>query len=315
MSRHEKTWAIVLAGGDGTRLARLTEALHCRPTPKQFASLTGGESMLQETLRRIEPLVPPERTIVVIARHHLPWIRAQLDLRAGHRLFVQPEGRGTGIAILAALRWISLLDPDAGVLIFPSDHHVAVEVRFRGAIAAAQYTSRTTDRLTLVGVVPDGPDPDYGWIVPGRPLELAPFGGRALDGFIEKPSPELARHLHAAGALWNTFIMAAPARVLTAHARRCLPEQSALLDRLDLASFAPGSGELAPLYERLVGADFSRDVLQHAPELAVVAMEGTGWSDWGTPDRVLATLAGTPHEPILRAHLGGPGRNVACSAA
>jgi mannose-1-phosphate guanylyltransferase len=298
-----ETWAIVLAGGDGTRLAHLTEALHRRPTPKQFAAITGGDSMLQATLRRTAVLAPPERTVIVVGRHHLPWVRQQVDPGRGFRLLVQPAGRGTAVAILAALHWISLLDRDADVIVFPSDHHVSSDVRFCEAVAGAQQASRDTGLLTLVGVVPDGPDADYGWIVPGTELERTFATGQRLDHFVEKPGIELAADLFARGALWNTFIMTGAARTFWRHAERHLPVQTALLERLDLFSFAPGSVELEDTYHQLPAADFSGDVLQRASDLAVVPMVEAGWSDWGTPDRVLTTLSGTPYEDVVRRSL------------
>ena len=77
-NRGDRTWAIVLAGGEGTRLAALTQAVHGEPTPKQFATLGGERSMLQMTLERLSRLVHPRNVVVVVCRSHLPWVRAQL---------------------------------------------------------------------------------------------------------------------------------------------------------------------------------------------------------------------------------------------
>ena len=295
----ERTWAIVLAGGDGTRLAALTEAVHGRAVPKQFATVAGDRSMVQATLDRVARIVSPERTVIVIGPAHLPWAREQLGAYAGTTL-VQPASRGTATAILYALAWIRLHDRDANVIVFPSDHHVENIPRFVDAVRAAREASAELGQLAVVGVEPEVCDPDYGWIVAGS--AVAP-SCCSLACFVEKPDAEAARRLHACGGLWNTFILAAPVARFAELARRHLPEHARRFDALDRFSFAPGTPDLEQLYAAIEPADFSKHVLEPASGLLVVPMQGSGWSDWGTPDRVLASVQGTPAETLLRARL------------
>lgn len=285
--RRRQTWAIVLAGGEGTRLANLTAALHGRPTPKQFAMIGGRRSMLQDTLRRLAPIVPAKRTLVVIGRGHVPWIRTQLCGPRAPLTLVQPASRGTATAIALALQWIRLRDPDADILISPSDHHVAAVDSYRSAVRHACDAAHDSGRVTLVGVKPEYDDPDFGWIVEGA---RAPNGSRALERFVEKPDAVTARSLRASGALWNTFLLAGPATTLWSLINRNLPAHARELAALDCLSFAPGSPDLDRSFDQLAAADFSRDVLQHASDLGVVTMADSGWDDWGTPDRVLRSL-------------------------
>jgi mannose-1-phosphate guanylyltransferase len=300
---HGNTWAVVLAGGDGTRLATLTEALHSRPIPKQFACIAGRESLLQSTLRRVACVVPSRRTVVVVGRSHLSWARTQLGPRRGVSLLVQPSNLGTAAGLLYALSWIRHRDPLAHILMFPSDHHIQHLEPFTRAVRDAEDVSRASGVLTLIGVAPDVADADYGWIIPGTALPRAPARARELRGFIEKPDPEHAARLRAGGALWNTFILAAPATELWRLARQHVPVHAAAFEGLDRFSFSVGSSEIDEVYQQLPSADFSRHVLQVADRLAVVPMAGTGWSDWGTPQRVLASLRGTPAEAAIRARL------------
>ncbi len=302
----ERTWAIVLAGGDGTRLAELTEALHGRPVPKQFATVAGDRSMLQATLDRVARIVPARRTVIVVGRAHLAWARAQLAEYEGTTL-VQPASRGTATAILFALTWIRLHDREAHALVFPSDHHVGDVPRFVDAVRTAGRTSCELGRLAVLGVAPELSDPDYGWIIAGPPVAPACC---SLECFVEKPGAETARRLHARGGLWNTFILAAPAQLVAELARRHLPDHARRFDILDRFSFAPGAPDLDELYAAIEPADFSKHVLEPACDLLVVPMHGTGWSDWGTPDRVLASLEGTPAGPLLRARLDAAVRRM-----
>jgi len=297
-----RTWAIILAGGDGTRLARLTQAIHGRPTPKQFATLVGGRSLLQATLTRLEHVVPRHRLVVVVGRPHLPWARVQLRDHADVNVLVQPASRGTATAILYALRWIRLQAPDAQVLVSPSDHHIDQLSPFLAAIDAGIDASQTLGRLVLLGVKPTEPDPDYGWIVGGASQDPT-CSAVGVERFVEKPSAELAAKLFHLGALWNTFLFTAPAAVLVELARAHLPEHARRFDELDRLAFVPGTADVETLFGALEAADYSRQVLQAAAGLSVVAMPDTGWSDWGTPARVLTSLRGTVDGAALRRHL------------
>ncbi|MCC6622272.1 MAG: NTP transferase domain-containing protein [Deltaproteobacteria bacterium] len=281
------TWAIVLAGGEGTRLASLTRALHGEPTPKQFARIRcDGDSLLEATLRRLATLVPARRTVVVIGPAHVRWAREQLRGRRAIHLLVQPQSIGTTAAILFALAWIRAHARQPLVLVMPSDHHVRRLAPFRVAIRAAARTSRATGRLTLLGVVPDSADSEYGWIVPGAAIDDLP--AQLVAAFVEKPAVAHAAELRRQGALWSSFIFAAPAHELRDLARRWAPDCARAFDRLDVFSFAVGNSELADTFARLADCDFSRTVLQQASSCAVVRLAGAGWSDWGTPERVRA---------------------------
>lgn len=288
-----RTWAIILAGGDGTRLSSLTHALHREPTPKQFASIDGERSMLQATILRTARMVPFESIVVVIGPTHLRWALPQLAPFPDVALLVQPESLGTAPAILYGLAAIRTFDPDADVLILPSDHHVASPGALVAALEEARAAARELDRVVLLGVCPELPDADYGWIVAGSPIAQ---NVRALDRFVEKPDRATADELFRAGALWNTFIMCAPLSTLDRLGQATLPLHAARF--ADLATRKVG---ISDAFRDLPAADFSCDVLQRARDLAVVPLIGAGWSDWGTPARVLSALRGTPAERRLRA--------------
>lgn len=288
-------WAIVLAGGDGTRLASLTTALYGRPLPKQFAAIDGPRSMLQATLGRVEQVVARDRIVVIVGPAYVELARSQLHAFPGATLLVQPASLGTAIAILYGLAWVRAHDREADVVVFPSDHHVADERGFVAAAAAAATACQRLDQLVLIGTTPDSADPEYGWIVPGaeRGSELY-----AVDHFVEKPVQADAEVLLRSGALWNTFVFAAPADTLASLARAHLPATAARFD-----AWAFGDGPITDAFRDSPAADFSRDILQHAPELAVLAMPDVGWNDWGTPGRVLASLRGKPAERYLQARI------------
>jgi mannose-1-phosphate guanylyltransferase len=288
----ERTWALILAGGEGVRLRPLIRQLYKEDLPKQYAVLTGDRSMLGHTLDRVARLVSPERTIVATMASHLRYL--DRDLRSsqdGPHVLAQPQDRGTAAAILSAAHWIQARDPAATMMIFPSDHFVRDETTFiRHAAILSRFVERQPDWLVLLGVCPTGPEPDFGWIQPGERMAAA---GAApifrIRRFVEKPSIESARAFWAAGALWNTFVVAGSVKAFIEAGRECVPR---LEERLGRASAFRGPQEerwaLGQAYALAPAANFSRSVLQMTTKpLAVAQMPDVGWHDLGTPARVL----------------------------
>jgi mannose-1-phosphate guanylyltransferase len=283
-----QTHAIVLAGGEGARLAGLTTTRAGLRVPKQFCSLAGGPTLLRQTLDRAAALVPRERILVVVAEAHRRWWREELADLPQRNVLVQPSNRGTAAGILVGALEVSRRAPAARLLVLPSDHHVGDEAKLRGAFhGALAAIEREPARIALLGVTPDAPDAQYGWIVPG-PATRAGLRGIAL--FVEKPPVERARELLSSGALWSSFLFAARVTTLLDAFERAQPElvRSFLADSSALAARA----DLGELYASLPIRDFSRDVLERIGErLGVIAVPPCGWSDLGTPERVARVLS------------------------
>jgi mannose-1-phosphate guanylyltransferase len=282
---------VVLAGGEGQRLAPLTRALYGTDLPKQFAVLSGERSLLQTTIDRAAALTTLDRILVVVTAHHEQLARTQLAAYPGVDLVVQPRNLDTGPGILLPLVRILARTPNARVVFLPSDHHVSNPAPIARAVSD---TSAATlrDRIALLGVTPTGPEVEYGWIVRGK--RVARTGGFSVRRFHEKPTSTVAEELWRSGGLWNTFISTGPVQVFWELAARHLPAHTTALERYAVA--IDGSDEteaLGAAYHQMAPANFSRDVLSHAEALAVMPVADSGWSDWGSPQRVFASLAGT----------------------
>ncbi len=288
-----RRWSIVLAGGEGVRMQPAIKRWLGRTVPKQYCRFVGTRSLFQHTLDRMMRITSPARTVVVVGRgHREAW--GQIGERDPGMVLVQPRNVDTAPGIFLPLTYIRARDPEGTVVISPSDHFVFPEERFlREALYAVRAAEELTDKVVLLAVRPDGPEPEYGWIKPDR--ELACFGARpvrAVKTFLEKPEPALARLAYASGALWNTFLMAGKVDKFWNLGLRRLPKMMAHFERLGEVIDTPKEAEvLREIYERMPHLNFSRDLLASAPgETAVMEMKGLWWSDWGSPERIVETL-------------------------
>lgn len=289
--RHD--WAIVLAAGEGSRLSRLTTDETGTAVPKQFCSLNGGPSLLDDATTRALKVVHRTRVATVVAAQHRRWWQGAMQAFPAQNTIVQPRNRGTANGILLALLTILRRDPFARFTFLPSDHFVRDEETLAGSLAgAAARLRQRPSEMVLLGISPDEADPELGYIVPrGDARDRA----APVERFVEKPEINLARTLIEAGGVWNSFIFAADGNALLALYRRRFPET---VDDMEtaLARDGDGSGEaIAALYERLREVDFSRHILQGAERhLRVLAVPACGWNDLGTPRRVAATISRLP---------------------
>jgi mannose-1-phosphate guanylyltransferase len=297
----DRIWAIVLAGGQGRRLSSLTRALYGYALPKQFACIEDGRSLLHHTMRRIAPVAAPERTVVIVGRAYGALARRQLMEFPGVDLVMQPADLGTAPGILLPLSRILARNPGATVAVFPCDHHLSRPLPFLSAVAeAGRLASSFPERLTLLAAVPDRPETEYGWIRPGPAIENgAGIDLRHVAEFVEKPDSGTARKLFAEGGLWNTFVIVGKAERLWRLCERCLPDcVGCFRPYADSVGGAHETAVLQNAYRRMPPADFSREVLQRAGGLAVLPVLGSGWTDWGSPERVARTLRG--EDPAAR---------------
>lgn len=298
------TWAIVLAGGAGERLAPLTRALHGKAVPKQFAALLGRTTFFEETLERIAQIARPDRTVVVVPEAHASLARAQAAAWPGVEIVAQPENRGTGPGLLLPLAHVRARDPSARVAIFPADHHIRRNAPFVEAVQRALAASAfAPSGVALVGAAAEAPSTDLGWIVPGE-APAAPDRGVPVVGFVEKPDLPTAWRLLEARALWNTLILAGTASALRRLMARHLPEQTcALLSYTRSLGTTASTARLRRLYADMKPADLSHRVLAVARGLVTVPMIDAGWSDCGTTERLIAALKGTPDLERLKDRL------------
>lgn len=271
-------WAILLAGGEGARVRDLTRDEAGRPAPKQFCRIRGHKTLLERALDRARSVTQDARILPLVQASHAQWWQPGLAGFPPDNVVQEPGNRGTGLAILRGVLRILSRDPEATIVILPTDHGAEDEDALCDAIGQTAEAAAEWPRHTiLLGMPPGGSHTDYGWIVPSR---AARFGTAAVAGFYEKPDPNIARRLARSGALINAFILAGTGPALLGLYSFALPE-------LLLTGFASELDSVFDCSFDLAYRDFSRDVLERSTNhLRVLRAPACGWSDLGTPDRL-----------------------------
>jgi len=276
-------YAVILAGGSGTRFWPLSRELY----PKQLLKVIGNRTLIQETVRRVRPIIPVERTLVVTGASHADSIRMQMDGPAGVRkdkILTEPVARNTAAAIGWAALAVRRMDPDGAMLVMPADHVIPDAAKYLRAIALAARVAQD-GRLVTFGITPTRPETGYGYIkvASRRPL-LSQSGLKALpvSGFVEKPDLRTAkRYLKAGGFFWNSGIFVWRADAILKEIETALPKLGRALKRLDKALGTPDeSRALEKFYKGAESISIDHGVLQRSKRAAVIPAPFR-WSDVG----------------------------------
>lgn len=303
-------WAVVLAGGAGRRLARLTGGV-----PKQDRAFRDGPTLVEDTARRIAPLTAAGQRVTVVDASHESFVESLRYRRALGQILLQPGDRGTAAGVMLGLTPILAADPDAMVLITPADHGVTHVTPFEhGILSAVSFVQSGVRDIVLFGIEPSAPAPDYGWITP-KTNGLRPVGHFAkVDQFREKPGPAEADRLFQSGSVWNTMVLVGRAGAVFAECQRQLPHMADVFLAARREPEGRRAAFLADGYRSMPTADFSRDVVARARGLALFTWPGSmGWSDLGTPERLRAWRQGpgSPFARTSRRHVAVPLPGVA----
>ncbi len=289
-------WAVILAGGDGTRLRPLTRAIAGDDRPKQFCPILDNETLLAQTLSRVALAVPADQTLLSLTETHQDFYEPIVaDLPKGN-LVVQPTNLGTAPAILYSLLRLSVMDPRGTVAFFPSDHYFADTRTFMSYVDAAfRAVQARSDLIMLLGIEADRPEVEYGWIEPAPSiLAKLPKAIRRVQRFWEKPSADVAETFLERGFLWNSFVMVGRVDAFLCMIKLAVPKLFEAFEAIKLSLATDQEAEaIRTLYTQIEPSNFSREVLStRASDLSVMPVKNVGWSDWGDPSRVLSTLAG-----------------------
>lgn len=281
MKNHKNLYAVILAGGAGTRFWPLSR----ESNPKQFLNITGNGTLLQETLARIRPKVSGSHVFVVANAAYGKIVKRQVaPFRIPKaNILLEPEGKNTAPAVCWAAAQIQNINPRAVMAVLPSDHLILKREKFLKILGEAVRLAEDNYLVTL-GVVPARPETGYGYL---KTVKVRVKGKQILrvEKFTEKPSLSKARRFVRQGNyLWNSGMFVWKSSVILGEFRRHLPEVYNML-------VGTGRDYIKKVWPRLPAVSVDYGILEKAGNVAAVPASGIGWSDLGSWESLAEALA------------------------
>ena len=286
--KKNEIYAVIMAGGVGSRFWPRSRLL----LPKQFLPIWHHRTLLEETCRRLRPLVPWENVIVVAGQKHASHVRRILPALPRQNLLLEPCGRSTAPCIGLAALHIQRRCPEAVMIVLPADHAIGDPRAFRLVLRTAIATAREQECLVTIGVTPTHPETGYGYIRTGAEVE-GKRNALWVRSFHEKPSRRRAERFITSGEyLWNSGVFVFQVSTILRALRQFLPPVYHGLTRI-VGSQRRKVQALRSEYQRLPSVSIDHGVMEKVCQadtplrLAVVPGD-FGWADVGSWDALAA---------------------------
>lgn len=273
------TYAVILAGGGGTRLWPTSRD----ETPKQFLKLTEDRTMMQIAAHRANLIVDWDRIIVVTHARYLEEIKTQLPQVPAQNIIAEPERRDTAMAMLAGTLLAQSFDPEANIFNLASDHVVIDEDEYVKVMKTALEISSHKDKLVTVGITAVSPSSAFGYIKIDGLFKTTDNGLSIyhVDNFTEKPSPEVAAQFIATGKYyWNANMYVWSAQALVEAFRKFRPDILAPAEKLGTLKPAAFHKALAEVYSQVDKISIDYAISEKADNLVLIP-GNFGWDDVG----------------------------------
>ena len=288
--------AVILAGGRGTRFWPRSRTR----TPKQLLNIVGKQTMLEQTVARLRPLISPDRIWSVTNAEQTAALKKQLPSASRKRVLTEPVGRNTAAAIaLAAIHIRHAAKGDALMAVLPADHYIGQPQKYRSILAAALNVAEEPGRMVVLGIPPTRPETGFGYVErTSNSLDSNGFPVFAVRRFTEKPALAVAQEYVASGNYhWNAGMFFWRVSTFLDNLKRHLPQTHADLEKL-AASIGTRAYEkkLRAIYSKLENISVDYAILERAteqsgaPQVFVIPAE-IGWSDIGSWAAVYELLA------------------------
>ena len=292
-----KYYGLILAGGRGTRFWPQSRRRH----PKQVLNVAGERSLIQATVDRLAPIIPPERIWILTNDFVRDEIVRQLPEVPKKQIIAEPTQRNTAPAIGLAAHILQAIDPDAVMGVFPSDHVIAKPRRYLQLVRRA-FQAAQKGHVTVLGLTPRWAETGYGYIE-------FPDGASAgeiseVRKFREKPDLKTARKYVAAGRFfWNAGMFFWRADVLLENLRLHLPKTATLLASLPAFGSRNFTAQLARTFPLCEDISIDYAVLERAAKVTGIACDEIGWNDVGSWNAVYELLPQNAERNVSRSEL------------
>lgn len=306
---NENYYAVIMAGGGGTRLWPLSR----QSRPKQMLQLIDDYTLFQIAVKRLETLIPPERILVVTNKEHSIELRKQAPELLEANFLLEPQPRGTAPAIGLAAAFLRKQAPNAVMAVLTADHYIGNEAEFRSHLLAAKQLADQAHLVTL-GIDPGYAATQYGYIQMGEPLgEVGGYPAFKVQRFKEKPDAvEAKRMLEAGNYAWNSGMFIWNVERIWNEFARHMKKLHAALERI---SQAWGTAEFDTVlnYEwpRIAAQTIDYGIMEHAKDVVVIPAKGIRWNDVGSWSSLFEVLGADERGNLVRheMHLDFESRN------
>jgi mannose-1-phosphate guanylyltransferase len=285
---NEHTYAVIMAGGGGTRLWPVSR----KNRPKQLLPLLGDETLFQSTVNRLSDLFPPERILVVTVEEQASEMQIQVPSIPLENYLIEPAPRGTASAVGLVATVLLKRDPEAAMAILPSDHFIR-DVNLFHYLLRAAFEVAEQNYLVTLGITPLHPSTAYGYIQQGEALNGSfKYPVYKVKRFKEKPDEKTAQELlRAGGHSWNSGMFIWRADAILSEIEKQMPKLSDALNKISAAWNMPSRNDvLKSLWEDLETVTVDYGVMEKAERVAVLPAGGLGWNDVGAWDSLFEVL-------------------------
>ncbi len=307
-------YAVIMAGGSGTRFwPKSTKAL-----PKQFLNLFGEGTMIQNTAKRIEPMIPQERIMVVTNESYVSIVKEQLPKVPDENIVGEPVAKNTAPCVAIAAELLYKKDPDAVMVVLPADHHITDPERFLSFLEAAVVKAESGSHLVTIGIKPDKPETGFGYIhANGSTVEhISDKVVHPVRAFTEKPDlPTAEKFLSSGEYFWNSGMFVWKASTVLGEIKTHLPSMNEELSKTSIELYTDYHiPAIKDFYHSCESISIDYGIMERSKSVFVVPGE-FGWNDVGSWSAVFdlaekdklgnaiqsinATFAGSEHNLVV----------------
>ncbi|HHW01459.1 MAG TPA: mannose-1-phosphate guanylyltransferase [Thermoanaerobacterales bacterium] len=277
-------YGVIMAGGGGTRFWPLSRI----STPKQFLNITGDDSMINDTIKRIKDIIPPEKILIVTNKAQEKILnKVVIDDIPAENILIEPVGRNTAACVAYAAFVIKKRTGDAVMGVFPSDHYIKNAAEFQRVLRAACTVAEKDGKLVTMGITPTFPSTGYGYIKFDRERAIPAEEKSAFEvlEFVEKPDvPKAKAYLDSGNYLWNSGMFVWKTSVILSNFERFLPRLYHKISEIEpYIGTAKERDAVEEIYPALQDISIDYGIMERAEEVVVIPGD-FGWNDVGSWD-------------------------------